>query len=828
MNTKSLVMRGLLITTAFFPAGAFAAAKETANISKRQGASSHSSSVAVLTSPAALAKRKPRSSASLNAKSEELSVSTRRRVRGTEVVVGKALLEKQVPGTNPLKALAQMPGVAFQSDDPQGVDTYSVNLYMHGFSQSEIGMTLDGMPLGEPVYRNYNGLNPVAAISSENVERLDVTQSAGAESVASTNNLGGSINYVSRTPAAKRGGTLLQTFGSNNMWHTFARIDSGELNSTGTKFFTSYMRNETDKWKGGSDQFMQQVNAKLVQPIGQQSKFSAFFDWDNLQQTNYQDYSPYWLKNNGPMIDNFIGTQNSWRNAYNYAIGKNLPSNIYDARDSSYYDSTSMEYDLFGGMSSDLVLADRLHWKTTVYGHDQTSRGTYTNPYGCGGNYNIADPTYTSADAQYCTNDKVDLNGNPMFEQTKRPKIHRYGILSSIDYNIAHNDLSAGVWYENNKYISNEFGYAVPFPNEGGMWDQYGTPPSAGRLLWGQTYNTNTFTAFFSDTYHPVSNLALHFGFKSMLNTSRVQENGNYQPFTGVSAITGGESLTTAYAFLPHISGDWHFLKHHELFFDVSENAHAYSESGYNLTASPMAVSQAAYDSVKNSLRPETAWNYAVGYRYMDQLLQGSIYLYHTDFHNRLQQVVTGGTLTNLLATVQNVGGVTMNGVDAGVTLTPVTGLAISGSISYNHATYNNNMSSQGTPYYTAGKQVVDYPQLMYKLRASYAWRKAEVFVDSSFMGQRNYSYTGDYKLPSYWLTNAGLRYDLGNIGQYHKGLEFMKHAVVSFNVYNIANIKYAATVGQNGFLMSDPNGQNQSILLGAPRQFFGSIQIDF
>ncbi|WP_230873342.1 TonB-dependent receptor plug domain-containing protein [Bombella sp. ESL0378] len=128
---------------------------------------------------------------SLSGGYETLSVHTRHLTQGTQLVLGHKQLEQQVPGTNPLRTLAQLPGVQFQSDDPQGIDTYSTQLYMHGFVQSEIGMTLDGLPLGEPTFRNYNGLNPLQAISSENVERLEVTQSAGAESTASTNNLGG-------------------------------------------------------------------------------------------------------------------------------------------------------------------------------------------------------------------------------------------------------------------------------------------------------------------------------------------------------------------------------------------------------------------------------------------------------------------------------------------------------------------------------------------------------------------------------------------------------------------------------------------------------------
>ncbi|MFT8676613.1 MAG: TonB-dependent receptor [Acetobacter sp.] len=764
----------------------------------------------------------------LAARGEEISVAAEHAARGTRISLSHHVLEQQVPGTNPLKTLAQLPGVQFQSDDPQGIDTYAVQFYMHGFVQNEIGMTLDGMPLGEPTFRNYNGLNPLQAISSENVERLDVTQSAGAESTASTNNLGGSINYVSSTPHDKTGGTIAQSFGSNALYHSFFRFDSGKLNETGTKFFVSYMRNDTDKWKGGGDQFMQQVNAKLVQPIGQQSQISAFFDWDALQMVNYQDYTPDWLANNGRNLDNFYGLPNAWKNAYNAARGIYPASykNVTDPKDASYYDSTATSGDYFGGITADLVLTDRLRWRTTAYGHEETGHGTYTNPYACGGD--------GSAMTCSAATDTVSLNGSRLFEQVRKPTVERYGILSSLDYTIARNAISAGVWYENNHYSTYEYAYQEPIGDQGTPLDPFGSFAGVPRrTLWGQQYNTNTFTAFVQDTYRPLPSLALHFGFKSVLNTTRVGDAVNWAG--RFPALATSESLTTAKAFLPHISAEWSFLKEHSIFVDISENVHTYPQSGYNSSNAPMAVSQVAYDAVRNTLKPETAWTFAAGYRYTNRLLQGSLYLYRTNFNNRLQQILgsvgQGGFLSNNTATVQNVGGVTMNGVDAGLTLTPIRGLEFFNSVSYNHSTYDQNMTSGGETYNTRGKQVVGYPQFMYKTRLSYEWRNVQAFVDAQYYSARSFDYVGDYKIPSYWMSDLGVSYTFHDIGLHTGQNAILKRLVVSFNIYNLANQTYVSTMGQNGYTMNNADNaafENQSILLGAPRQFFGSVRAEF
>lgn len=751
---------------------------------------------------------------SIAAQEESLSVSGARRVHGTIVSLGQNRIAEQPPGSNPLKALARLPGIMYQSADAQGVDVWSSQVFMHGFQQQELGMTLDGMPLGEVTYRNYNGLNPITAISSENVERIDVSQSAGAEEIASTSNLGGSLSYHSVDPKDKLGGTLRQGFGSYGLYHTFARFDSGRLNSSGTKFFVSYMRNDNRYWRGGGENFMQQLNVKLVQPLGRRGKLSVFFDWSDLHNDGYQDLSPEIISKLGQRVSNYYnGKASGYLAAYQAALG-NYPAGynkLSHPADASYYDGATSSSDYFGGAKADINLAHNLTWSTTAYGHGETNQTHWTTPY-------FRSP-----------------NGAPLSELSKQPAIRRFGILSAIHYDVAKNQIGAGVWYENNTYLSPMYAYSMPLVTNGVI---EGSVPN-GRVWWrspfakiyNQNYSTNTMTAFVNDTYKPIKNLALHFGFKSILSTTRVGDGYINQGYYGAgSTITSSESLTSAKAFLPHIGADWRFLKKHEVFFDISENMHTYAQSGYHLSNSPFAISQTAFDLGKNSFKPETAWTYAVGYRYTDKLIAASVYAYRTNFNNRLQQI-TAGSLINPISTVANVGGVTMNGVDAGLTITPFENFHISNSISYNHATYDQNMSDGGSVYATKGKQVVNYPHFMYNSSMSYTYGAVMAHIDAEYMGSRNYSYVGDVKVPSYWMTNMGIKYKLGaprgGIIKLPKGVENIE---LSFDISNLTNTKYISTMGESGNPMSISSGAltTQSLLPGAPRMFFGALRIDF
>lgn len=745
-------------------------------------------------------------------KAESLSVVARP-YRSATVTVGANMIANAIPGTNPMKVLGALPGVMFQSNDPQGLDNWSAQLMMHGFQQQEVGMTLDGIPLGEMSYRNYNGLNPLQAISSENVGRMDVSRSAGAETVAATNNLGGSIEYISLDPKDKLGGNIVQTFGSNDLYHTFLRFDSGKLTPSGTKFFVSYMRNDAGMWKGYGEQFLQQVNAKFVQPLGERSKISAFFNWSDLHQNTYDDYS-------FEMLDKLGYNQNYYQNggvsgyqtAINAAKGIYTPriATLSDPLDAAYYSGGTNNTDYLGGLTADLALTERLRWTSTIYGHNQQNQTTWVSPYW------------------------PSPNGSPLSDIVKQPEILRFGMLSSLRYNIAHNDLGVGVWYENNHYLSPMYSYSEPNLVDGVLSGplvndlDYFSHPFA--KIFSQTYNTNTFTTFFQDTYHPVRNVDLHFGFKSLLNTTRVGDGYLNPDYYGSTApITSGVGQTIVKPFLPHIGLAWRFLPGHELFADISENVHTYAQSGYKLSTSPFSVLQSAYDASVKTLRPQTAWTYAVGYRYTDHLIAATLYAYRTNFENRLQQV-TSGSLINPVSSVANVGGVTMNGVDAGLTIRPVSGLEFYNSVSYDHATYDQNLTSLGVIYAIKGQQVVNYPRFMYKTRLSYNWSGASIWIDATRMGSRNFSYVGDSKAPAYWLANLGVDYRFDHIGQKIHNLNFVQNLVLSLTISNLASTRYISTMGENGNPLSNATGaySYQSFLLGAPRQFFGSIKAEF
>lgn len=504
-------------------------------------------------------------------------VGTRETSHGMEQSVTRATMDKFVAGTSPLQILsATTPGVNFASDDPFGLDTWANTFYIRGYSQSQLGITLDGIPLGDAQFINSNGLDINQAIIQNNIGRVDMSQGGGALDVMSVTNLGGALQYYSLDPRDKAGGDISQTFGSNQTYRTYVSAQSGKLNSSGTKFYASYARTDAGKWKGAGDQFEQQANFKIVQPLGRYGKLSGFFNYSEFDQYNYSDLSLEIIQKLGRNVDYFYP---NYKAAYQAAEGI-YPAGyakVGDAMDVSYYDGGQDQRNYLSGITSTIDLTSRLHLKTVLY--DQQSAGDYewTNPY-------VSSPS-----------------GAPMIQQVGHTSMTRVGGIGAVQYQIANHSLETGVWYENNGYSWAQRYYNQPLLGEGTPRSATGPYNDPFATAYAMTFNTNSFQYYLEDSYRILKTLRVHAGFKSMLTTTSGGASYNNPVYTGQDTLPSG-SLTTASAFLPHVSINWNFLPRNELFFDFAENMRAFT---YNTWQSGNAW---GVNEMPQNLKPETTF----------------------------------------------------------------------------------------------------------------------------------------------------------------------------------------------------------------------------
>lgn len=432
------------------------------------------------------------------------------------------------------------------------------------------------------------------------------------------------------------------------------------------------------------------------------------------------------------------------------------------------------------------------NWKTAAYIHHKAFAGYYTSPY------------YPSPD------------GAPLSEEEFASYSRRLGVSSDLAYRWNQHSLEAGLWYEHLHAYVPENLYSEPMLGEGAPLNPLGDVPTPYATPWAYTYSDTTKQAHLQDTYQVTPGLRLNAGFRSLFFTGTSGIAQNEPAYSGYTSLPSG-SISASNAFLPQISGNWTITPDQEVFFNVSKNMRVFSQSGLE-EGSPWGVaSQALFNQLQRTLKPEQDFVYETGYRYTSSLVVGSLTLYHVDFSNRLQAIAVG-PLADIQATIANVGDVKMNGLDANWIIRPIDSLSFSNSISLNSAKYQSDLTTGGTTYDLRDKQEVNYPEVMFKTRVTYTYGNLSAHLDGQYMGRRYISYDNDNYAPGYWVSNAGVseRVDLGG---------FLKNLTVGLNVYNLFDSTYISITGETGNPLS---GDYQTFQIGAPRMVYGSLSAAF
>jgi iron complex outermembrane recepter protein len=689
------------------------------------------------------------------------------------------------PGSSPLKAIDKLPGVQFQSSDPWGAYEWSTQITLHGFDQSRLGFTLDDIPLGNMSYAVTNGLQITRAITSDNLSTVELAQGAGALGTASNSNLGGTIRFYSNDPDTKPGARISQVLGSDSTNRTFVRFDTGDFNGFST--YVSYAAADTDKWKGFGDEKSDQLNLKSLYQWGDGNRVSLFFDSSKRKEYDYQDLS---LTSQRVLGWNYDYLQPDWGQAVQIANAINgkgpypaslngLPAN-YDKGDVNYYAGGGIRKDNLVGLSGAFNLGAATLNLGSYY-HNDRGEGQWATPY-----------VASSASV-------------PIAMRTTDYGLDRYGLTAALQFTVGINEIEIGGWGENarDNQERNYFYLSGPYTNLPNFYS------SDDPFLRGyyQRYLTHTRMGYAEDTLHFLDNqLTVNFGAKSLSTTTTAQS-------LVVSGSTAAGTMKASKGFLPQAGIDYKLDDHQDIYASYSKNLAAYG-------ILPFTTSQAAFDAAKNVLKPEESQNYELGYRVRNGSIEASADLYYTRFTNRLLSVSPCSAVQTCAASLNNVGAVKSKGVDLAVIWKPIDQIRWLNSFSYDNSKYQNDYLDGGiVP--TAGKYVVAVPKLMFTSNLTYTEGPWSVTLESKYTGRRYITYTDDSSVPSYWMFNAGANYDMGKVGL----LEDLSFGV---NVTNLADKHYFASTGTNGYVASDPNGYNQTLQAGAPRQVFFNVNAKF
>jgi len=698
-------------------------------------------------------------------------------------------IKVQAPGSSPLKAIAKLPGVNFQSADAFGNYEWSERVSIRGFNQNQLGFNLDGIPLGDQTYGNNSGLHISRAISPENLSVSRVTQGAGSLATNATNNLGGTLEFVSRDPAENFGVDLEATYGSDDTKRAFVRVDSGGDTVRG---YLSYGFLGLDKWKGSGQQKQHVVNAKLAADIGA-AKLSGFFNFSDRREDDYQDLSLDMIRRlglrNDNISDNFplaeliaqIGANrgDTGVTPTNPAAGKVYPA-PYSTVDDVYYDAAGLRQDYLGAVHLDVPLGSELTGKLSGYYHKNHGAGLWWTPY-------VASPS-----------------GTPISERTTEYDIRRGGAFGSLSWEHGPNLLTVGGWYENNHFHQARRYYAVD-PATVGRSDPLVFPKNPFRTDWDFKFRTHTLKFHVEDRFE-LGDLTLTAGARGF----RVSIDAN--PIKAGPLAQG--RIVSRDWFQPSL-GAVYKIGLGELYAGFSQSTRAFVGSS---TSGPFATTQLGFNAL--DIKPEESDTYEAGLRFRQGGLSGVLGGYYVKFRNRLLSFSNGAGIIGNPAILRNVGGVESYGLESAVQYRLMDLVSLFASYSYNHSTYRDDVLNADGSVRSAikGKTVVDSPRHMLKGEIAYDDGHISARIGADYMSRRFFSYTNDQSVPSRVLVDASVGYAFGDEGLL-KGLEIRASAT------NLFDKKYVSTLGSNGF---GDAGDNQTLLAGAPQSVFFTVKKAF
>lgn len=725
-------------------------------------------------------------------------------------------LEVLPPGSSIQKALNFLPGVSAQSIDALGVNEQSLSLQVRGFNTTHLGYTLDGMPLGDGAYNNYNGLTISRALISENLGRADLATGIAGLGIASTSNLGGALIYTSSDPHKDFGVSANGTLGSEDSARTFLRIDSGEHGGLSAYLSGQYSQQDLFVNQGAWNKSTgKQLNGKLVYRMGEVAKITAFAD---VSRTNQADDAYLSKDMLGRLGWDWAGYAPDWQSylgvAYCSVTAPTAPTKCVPASspqknaDVTFTNGQILRNDELYYLAGDFNMTPSLLAHVQVYHHADKGAG---NNWIAG--WSTQGTTSTADDV-------------PVQIRDTRYTIDRTGVVASLGWTVGAHHIQGGLWLEDNtssaaRYIwTNVTG---PF-SLAQFLDDDGTPNTA---QWVQQTDWTTQQFYLQDTVTLLDDaLSIDFGFKS------TDAKSDAQAIRGVALAAPPASSQFASGvlhakdnFLPEVGAHWQVAPGHELYASYAENM-AMFQGGFKL--GPQSVSQAVWDAQGKYLKPETSKSFDAGYRFVSGPLQVSVAAYHVKFDNRLLQYNPCPTNQQQNPgcgnSFHNAGGVTSKGVELGALWKPLSWLTWYNSASYNKSTYDENLNWCTTTCVikaTAGKQQVDTPKTML---ASVVTVKRDGFFASlqgKYTGRRYYTYTNDQSFGGYATFDLGLGYDFGAVGP-TKGVK------ATLNVTNLTDERHASNFDSSVFAPDDAAGSILVFHSSAPRQFFATIGVDF
>ncbi|WP_297511190.1 TonB-dependent receptor [uncultured Caulobacter sp.] len=764
---------------------------------------------------------------------EQVIITSQRETRSA-VAMEAQQIQRVLPGASPLKAIQFLPGVIYRTADPWGNNEQNLSLFVHGFSTQQLGYTMDGVPLGDQQYGNYNGLSVSRSVTSENVSRVTLSSGAGSLGVPSTSNLGGAIETFSRDPAAERGLTVNQTVGSHDAFRTFVRLEGGDLGN-GFRGYVSYLRQDAKAWDFNGHQRGHQVNLKLVRDT-EHGALTFYADWQmkvepnedatafgNQQTAAAQNFTPYSRAFIYPDLAGCVANLTGGPGTPPPAQGNNF-SNCFSA---------AQREDILSYVKYAWKPTPNFTWTNQAYYHYNFGRGIVAGPVNTAGLPGLFATYYpslvvgTTTSPATLTNIVNLFGGTGYAVRTTEYRINRPGAISTVEWTLGDHQLKGGVWFEHNEPAQQRAWY--PMTKENNDLSPYDVPRGKKVLTqYAAEFFTNDIQLHLQDQWRVTPKLLLQAGFKSSLQTAHGKFPINQQnlPTVAVPVRYPTGSIESNKWFLPQAGLLWDATENEQVFVNVQQNMRQFIPYGagsgfYGFSAWSLGT-QAAFELFKTTVKPETSWTYEAGLRSRHSVnwgvitgFEGQINAYDVKFSNRLLNIAPFNFINPAPAILANVGGVTTKGVDVAGTLKFGEHFQLYNAVSYNQSKYDSDYQSgttvvngvtQPVTVATGGKYVPLTPKWMNKTIARFNYGRFDAQISGDYVGRRYVTYLNDLSVKSMMLVDlqAGYTFDMP-AGAMVKGVRLTANVTNLFDKKGVSTASVTSNSGGYGAFPQPP-----------------------
>ncbi|MFJ5479523.1 TonB-dependent receptor family protein [Pectobacterium carotovorum] len=690
--------------------------------------------------------------------------------------VTKDALDKMPAAGNAIDKLKYTAGLNVSSNDASGLS--GVSYTMRGMSADQVGLSSDGIPVNDSgdyaVYPNGMG-------DPENLEQIFVTQGSSEMDGPHIGASGGNIGLVSHRPAKEFGGFVKQTFGSNNLSKTFARLETGKHN--GFSSWLSYSYTDSDKWRGAGYSRADKVEWNGLYEHENGHSSSLIVKYNQQDTINYSTLSKQQFEQNGRKMD--------------YAT-----TPVYNSRGqiSQYYKLNRNNFETLNvTFTQKLQLRDNLALTLQPY-YFSTNGGSFGS-----GSASVLSATSDRAGNYDLSNLTSNTYYRPSWTETWRP-----GITTKLKWDISdEHSLDIGYWFERARQRQTQ--PFIPIKSDGTPVNISGKPGDAnqvtdanGNVVQGRNQFTVTpaHKIWIQDTWF----FSPEWTFTGGLAYQHVERDG-----TNLGSLyNAAEKKNKKYhEFLPSFNAAYRINTENQVFYNITRN----------MRTPPNYVLYNVGDSINT--KPELSWNQELGWRFQDEDMLLSASLFFIRFTDR--QISSRNAAGDY--EMINAGKVENKGLELEWSGKLPHNFNYFAAYTYTDTTQKNNLATGGSQLPTTGKQVANAPKNMLNLGLGYDDGLYYAGVNSRYVGSFYGDMTNDEKIGGRTV------FDLSAGVYLPVDKKIVKSATLRFGVNNLFDKEYLDSARSVSFNSRSYNGVSAGTPfynVGEERTFNASLEATF